>query len=136
MQRTRTSLASVASVRSIAVAAVLAVAALPLVSLPAFAHHGWSDYDADKPMTLKGRVQASRYENPHATITLAVDGRTYDVVLAPVSRMESRGAPRDAIAVGRDVTVVGYPSRAHAGEVRAERLVFNDGAAYKTVELR
>lgn len=132
MHRTVRSFASIASVRSLAVAA----AVVAVTALPAFAHHGWSDYDADKPMTLKGRVQASRYENPHATITLAVEGRPYDVVLAPVTRMESRGAPRDAIAVGKEVTVVGYPSRAHAGELRAERLVFNDGTADKTVELR
>lgn len=110
--------------------------ALAAVAFPAFAHHGWSDYDADKALTLKGRVKAASYENPHATITLDADGKTWTVVLAPVSRMESRGASRDAVAVGREVTIVGYPSKTHAGEVRAERVMFRDGAADKTVELR
>ena len=116
--------------------ASLVAVALATVTVPAFAHHGWSDYDTDKTLTLKGRVKTSSYENPHATITLDADGKTYTVVLAPVSRMESRGASREAVAVGRDVTIVGYPSRTHAGEVRAERVVFKDGATDKTVELR
>jgi Family of unknown function (DUF6152) len=115
-----------------AAAALIALA----LATPAFAHHGWSDYDADKTLTLTGRVNTASYENPHATITLDAEGKRYTVVLAPVSRMESRGASRESIAVGREVTVVGYPSKTHAGEVRAERVIVKDGAADKTVELR
>ena len=100
------------------------------------AHHGWSDYDADRQLTLPGRVDASSYENPHATIVLTSGGRQYDVVLAPVSRMEARGASRASVAVGREVTVVGYPSRSHANEVRAERITVVDGTDTRTVELR
>ncbi len=103
---------------------------------PAFAHHGWSDYDADTRLTLKGKIKASAYENPHATLTLDADNKTYTVILAPVSRMEGRGASREAVAVGKEITVVGYPSRTHAGEVRAERILFKDAGADKTVELR
>ena len=122
---------------TLAAAAALAFAgASPWSSSPAFAHHGWSDYETDHPLTLKGRITASRYENPHATITLDAGGKTYEVVLAPVSRMEARGAAREAVAVGQDVTVVAYASRTHAGEVRAERILFADGAATRTVELR
>lgn len=113
-----------------------AAAVLGLVTTSAFAHHGWSDYDADRQMTLKGRITASSYENPHATIALSADGRSYTIVLAPVARMEARGASRASVAVGRDVTVVGYPSKTHDGEVRAERIVIDDGSADKTVELR
>lgn len=102
----------------------------------AAAHHGWSDYDADKQLTLEGRVDASSYENPHATIVLASGGRKYNVVLAPVSRMEARGASKASVAVGRTVTVVGYPSRSHGDEVRAERITVVDGAETRTVELR
>ena len=107
-----------------------------LIATPALAHHGWSDYDDGKPMTLKGRIKSSSYENPHATIVLEADGKTWTVVLAPVSRMESRGASRESVAVGKDVTVVAYPSRTHAGELRAERILIPDGAAERTVELR
>ena len=109
---------------------------IAVTTVAAVAHHGWGSYDAANPVTVNGPVENSKFENPHATITLDADGKTYTVVLAPVSRMESRGASRDAVAVGREVTVVGYPSKTHAGEVRAERVMFKDGAADKTVELR
>jgi hypothetical protein len=117
-------------------ATLLVAASLSTAVVPAFAHHGWSDYDAERTLTLKGRVRTSSYENPHATITLDADGKTWTVALAPVSRMEARGASREAVAVGREVTVVGHPSKTHAGEVRAERVLFSDGATDKTVELR
>lgn len=117
---------------------VAAALAAVLVSLaaPASAHHGWSDYDAGNQLTLKGRIRNSSYESPHAVLTLDAAGRSYTVILAPVSRMESRGASREAVAVGQEVTVVGYPSRTHPGEVRAERILIKDGGAEKTVELR
>lgn len=111
-------------------------AGLALVTTVALAHHGWSDYDSDKPLTLTGTIKSSNYGNPHASIVLDADGKSYEVVLAPVSRMEARGATRESVAVGKGVTVTGYPSRTHAGEVRAERIVFKEGAAEKTVELR
>ena len=122
--------------RRAAVAVLAASIACALAPIAASAHHGWTDYDADHPLTLKGRVATSSYENPHATITMSVDGRTWQCVLAPVSRMESRGASREAVAVGREVTVVGYPSRSHPGEMRAERIVVDEGGTAKTVELR
>ena len=121
-------------VRKSAVSAIAAVSVF--AASGAAAHHGWSDYDADKQMTLEGRVDASSYENPHATIVLVSGGHKYNVVLAPVSRMEARGASKASVAVGRNVTVVGYPSRSHADEVRAERITVVDGADTRTVELR
>ena len=117
-------------------ASTVAAMLLMASATPTFAHHGWSDYDADARLTLKGIVKASSYENPHASITLNADSRTYTVILAPVSRMEGRGASREALAVGKEVTVIGYPSRTRPGEVRAERIQFREADADKTVELR
>jgi hypothetical protein len=53
-------------------------------------------------------------------------------VLAPPSRMENRGLPKDALKIGNTVTVVGYPNRSKPEEMRAERITFQG----KTVELR
>lgn len=39
---------------------------------PAFAHHGWSSFDQDKPLYLAGTVKSVRWQNPHAEIVLAV----------------------------------------------------------------
>jgi hypothetical protein len=46
--------------------------------------------------------------------------------------MENRGLPREALKVGNTVTVVGYPNRNKAEEMRAERIIFQG----KAVELR
>jgi len=61
-----------------------------------------------------------------------VPGKIWLVVLAPPTRMESRGLPASKLQVGAKATVVGYPHRSNAEEMRAERIMI-DGA---TVELR
>jgi hypothetical protein len=101
-------------------------------SLPVVAHHGWSEYDASKTLTLTGKVIASGYEHPHGHIRLEADGKTWNAVLAPPSRMENRGLSPDAIKPGSTVTVVGYQNREKPEEMRAERII----AGGKTVELR
>ena len=96
------------------------------------AHHGWGSYDASKPVTVTGPVESSKYENPHATITVKAADKVWTVTLAPISRMQSRGAPPDLVAVGKTVTAYGYPSTVEKDEMRAERITV-DG---KTVEMR
>ena len=49
---------------------VIAVAACALLTGAAFAHHGWGSYDAAKPVTVAGPILTSKFENPHATITV------------------------------------------------------------------
>ena len=106
-----------------------------LVAASASAHHGWSEYDADKPLTLTGTIQSSAYENPHGFVRLQVGGakgKVWMVILAPPSRMERRGLSRDMLKAGVTATVVGYPHREKANDLRAERITI----AGKTVELR
>jgi hypothetical protein len=96
------------------------------------AHHGWGSYDASKPITVTGPIESSKYENPHATITVKTADKVWTVTLAPVSRMQSRGAPPELVAVGKTVVAYGYPSTVEKDEIRAERITV-DG---KTVEMR
>jgi hypothetical protein len=39
---------------------------------PARAHHGWSGFDADRPLYVEGRVTRVRWQNPHAELELEV----------------------------------------------------------------
>ena len=96
------------------------------------AHHGWSEYDSTKTLNLTGVIKESGYEHPHGHVRLETPDKTWNVVLAPPSRMQSRGLPADALKPGRQATVVGYPNRNKPEEMRAERIVTNG----KTVELR
>ena len=96
------------------------------------AHHGWGSYDAAKPITVTGTIVTSKYENPHATITVKAADKVWTVTLAPTFRMINRGATEDMVAVGKTVSAYGYASTVEKDEMRAERITV-DG---KTVEMR
>jgi hypothetical protein len=108
------------------------VAALALLAGPAVAHHGWGSYDAAKPVTVSGPILTSKFENPHVTLTVRGSDKAWTVTLAPTSRMITRGALAEMVAVGKTISAVGYPSTAQPNEMRAERITV-DG---KTVEMR
>ncbi|KRB28849.1 DUF6152 family protein [Acidovorax sp. Root70] len=46
---------------------LIAASALPL---GVHAHHGWSSFDADRPLYLEGSVRKVRWQNPHAELEL------------------------------------------------------------------
>lgn len=109
-------------------------AAALMVALPgaALAHHGWSSYDESKPLTLTGTLQNVSWSNPHGSATMRWQGKQWNVVLAPVSRMEARGLTSAMIDKGQTVTLVGYARKDGTAEMRIERVKVGD----KTVELR
>jgi len=108
---------------------IIAIAAL---AAPAAAHHGWGSYDAGNPVTVTGPITASKYENPHATISVKGNDKTWTVTLAPTFRMQNRGASPEMVAVGKTVIAYGYVSTVEKDEMRAERITV-DG---KTIEMR
>ena len=112
-----------------------AIAALFIVLLlSSFAplHHGWSNYDQTKTLNFTGTILEMTYENPHGMMTLEVKKKKWTVVLAPPSRMETRGLTKDMLKVGGTATVVGYPHLKIKDEMRAERITVGE----KTTELR
>ena len=115
--------------RSRILSAALAVALVPATLA---AHHGWSSYHENKPLTVDGTIAESTYGNPHGTAKLQAADKTWDVVLAPPSRMEARGLTQAMLAKGTKARVLGYQHKQIATEMRAERITI-DG---KTVELR
>lgn len=96
------------------------------------AHHGWSEYDSSKTLKLAGKIVESGYEHPHGHIRFEAPGKTWNVVLAPPSRMENRGLPKEWLKPGAMATVEGYANRNKPEEMRAERITMNG----KTIELR
>ena len=97
---------------------------------PAAGHHGWGSYDAAKPVTVEGPITAAKFENPHATMTVRSADRNWTVILAPTSRMMTRGATAAVVAPGKMVSAYGYPSTVENGEMRAERITV-DGKSYE-----
>jgi hypothetical protein len=107
-------------------------ASVALAAVTASAHHGWSSYESGKVVKIEAPLVEVKYRNPHAEAVIDYQGARWDVVLAPVSRMEARGLPEGALTVGKVVTIEGYPRQDGEHQLRAERITV-DG---KTVELR
>ena len=107
---------------------------LAMISLPvaALGHHGWSGYDSSKLLKLSGKIVASGYEHPHGHVHLETPGKTWNVILAPPSRMERRGLDKGMLKPGASIGVEGYANRGKPGEMRAERVIVNG----KAIELR
>jgi hypothetical protein len=100
---------------------VAAVMILLAVSFKPF-HHGWANYDQTKTLDYVGTVEEFTFENPHASARVKDKKKTWLVILAPTSRMESRGVPSDKIVKGSKLRVVGYPHKKVKDEMRAERI--------------
>lgn len=97
----------------------------------AVAHHGWSGYQ-EEIQKLSGVIEQSSYTSPHGSIRLKAGDKTWNVVLAPPSRMTNRGLTPEMLKVGTNVSVEGYQHKTDAEEMRAERITVEG----KTVELR
>lgn len=112
--------------------AMVALIAGATTASAVFAHHGWSEYDEKRPLTVDGIVKSASYANPHGTMTFEADGKVWDVVLAPVARMQTRGLTEAMLRSGTEARVVGYQHRKIATEMRAENVTIGG----KKVELR
>ena len=98
-----------------------------------YAHHGWTGYDETKLIQQTGVIKEVGFENPHGFVKIEGDKKmVWNIVLAPPSRMESRGLTRDKLKVGSTVTIAGYLHKETKDEIRAERITV-DG---QTTELR
>lgn len=95
-------------------------------------HHGWSSYDQKKVLNLSGEILEYSYDNPHGMLKFKAEDKTWTVVLAPASRMQSRGLTEDMLKKGTRARIVGYPHLKIKDEMRAERITVDE----KTTELR
>ncbi|WP_129792195.1 DUF6152 family protein [Sphingosinicella sp. CPCC 101087] len=111
---------------------ILIAAALSVAPAAALAHHGWSSYDMERTITHTASLSDVNWGNPHGSARVRYDNATWDVVLAPVRRMESRGLTQAMLGPRQHVTLVGYPRKDGTREMRIERIIVGD----QTVELR
>src|SRR5262245_57314062 len=81
---------------------------------PALAHHSFAaEFDAAKPIELRGVVKKMEWINPHSWLTLEVkntDGTTttWEVEAGAPNAMFRRGFNRNSLPVGTEVVVNGF----------------------------
>ena len=111
-----------------------AAAILFTASLPATAHHAsGAEFDASRPILLKGKIVKMEWVNPHTWIHVEItkeDGskEVWMVEGGSPNSLLRRGATKDSFPVGTEVVVDGYQARDHS-ELRANarNVTFPDG---------
>ena len=113
---------------------LLTAMALYLASWPADAHHAFgSEFDANAPILLKGKIAKIEWVNPHTWIHIEVvkeDGakEIWMVEGGSPNTLLRRGANKNTFPEGTAVVVDGYQARDHS-ELRANarNVTFPDG---------
>src|SRR5207344_668063 len=90
-----------------------------IAALPVAAHHAFGgEFDANRPVLLKGKVVKVEWVNPHSWIHVEItkpDG-TKEVWMVEGGSPNSllrRGVTRDSLPVGTAIIVDGYQARDH-----------------------
>jgi hypothetical protein len=112
----------------------LGVAALFTAALPASAHHAFgAEFDADRPILLKGKIVKVEWVNPHTWIHVEItkDDGSKEVWMIEGGSPNSlirRGATKNSFPVGTDIVVDGYQARDHnERRANARNVTFTDG---------
>lgn len=98
-------------------------------------HHSFAtQYDADAPVTLEGKVTKVEWLNPHARFYVDVeapDGRVenWNLELASPNVLRRNGWSRNSVEVGDHVTVEGSRARDGSLMANARTVTLADGTA-------
>jgi hypothetical protein len=84
---------------------------------PAFAHHSFAMFDAQKTVTLSGTVKEFEWTNPHSWLRVMVnDEKTgkpalWALELSSPARLTTMGMHADSVKAGDQVSVTFHPMR-------------------------
>ena len=104
------------------------------VAVPMRAHHAFGgEFDANRPVLLKGSIVKVEWVNPHAWIHIAVkqpDGKTEVWMVeggSPNSLLRA-GVTRNSLPVGTEIVVDGYQARDHTlKRANGRNITYPDG---------
>jgi hypothetical protein len=114
--------------------AVLVAAALFVgLAANARAHHSFAaEYDAQKPITLKGEVQRVDFVNPHGWLYLSVkepNGKSviWNIEMGSPNSLIRRGFNKNTVVKGTQVTVNGFRAKDGSRTVNGTNVTLPDG---------
>jgi hypothetical protein len=112
---------------------VLGIAGLLAVAAPVWAHHAFAaEFDAQKPVKLKGTVAKVEFINPHSWIHMDVkdsDGKVtrWMVEGGSPNALFRRGVTKDALPQGTEISVDGYQAKDGSNRANGRDITFADG---------
>jgi hypothetical protein len=114
---------------SIAVGALVAM----LATVPLVAHHAFSaEFDAKRPVKLRGTVTKMEWINPHSWIHIDVKDTKGQVVAWMVeggapNALLRRGFTKDSLPVGTEILVEGYQAKDGSTRANGRDITLPDG---------
>ena len=107
--------------------------AVLLVSSPIFAHHGETNYDTDKLVSVKATVTDFQFINPHVQIFLDAKNDKGEVekwtceARSPAMLVRNGDWDKNTLKAGDTITAIGFQSRNGAKILRLKKIVRADG---------
>jgi hypothetical protein len=116
--------------------AVAAGAALLLAAAPVRAHHAFAaEFDAAKPVKVRGSVVKWELTNPHSWIHIDVKGTDGKVITwmiegASPNNLYRLGLSKESLPVGTEIVVEGYQAKDGTSKAVGRNIVFADGRKF------
>jgi len=113
--------------------------ALLIAGGPLSAHHGSSNYDMSKSVSVKGTVTEFSFINPNPAIHLEVkddkgSAEQWPIEAESPNNLARAGWNRDSIKPGDLVTIVGNRLKDGSKVMRLQKVIFADGKELKPRE--
>src|SRR6266436_3967715 len=103
--------------------------AVAMTAIPAFAHHSFAMFDAEKKMTLDGVVKEFQWTNPHSWILMTVSNaqgqaEQWAIEMGGPAGLARQGWVPKTLKPGMTISVIMHPLRdgAHGGQFLAVTL--------------
>ena len=111
---------------------ILVGGVLFLAAVPVWAHHAFAaEFDASKPITLKGTVTKMEWINPHAWIHIDVKGEDgvspWMIEAAAPNSLLRRGFTKNSLLPDMEIVVEGYQAKDGANRANGSIITFTDG---------
>ncbi|MEO8096750.1 MAG: DUF6152 family protein [Acidobacteriota bacterium] len=100
------------------------------------AHHGFTAFDKNTVVTMKGTVKEFHYVNPHSVVDFEVKDaqgkvRRWQGEMTSPSHLSPKGWTATSLEAGDEITVSGYPGKNGVPSIWVTQIRMPDGKELK-----